>query len=63
MDSFTESRYNMILGRDLLTASVLNLHYSKTVISGGDRPYEGCTALMDDIITYEFITSKECDLV
>ena len=44
----------MILGRDLLTALVLDLNFSSNIIIGGDGPYEGCSAPMDDLINYEF---------
>ena len=37
----TKIRYNMILGRDILTAMVLDLKSSKHVIIGGDGLYEG----------------------
>ena len=32
----------MILGRDLLTALVLDIKFSENVIIGGEGPYEGC---------------------
>ena len=44
----------MILGIDLLTSLGLDLEFSENIIIGGDRPYEGCSAPMDDLINYEF---------
>ena len=60
MDEFTNGRYYMILGRYLLTALVLDLKFSDNVIIGGKGPYEGCSALMVDLINYDFtsITDK-----
>ena len=41
VDDSTESRYNMILGRYLLTKLGLYLKFSEHVIIGGDGLYEG----------------------
>ena len=54
MDNQTNSRYDIILGRDLLNALGLDLNFSSNIIIGGDGPYEGCSASMDDLINYEF---------
>ena len=54
MDNKTNSRYDMILCRDLLTVLGLALIFSENIIIGGDRPYEGCSAPMVDLSNYEF---------
>ena len=54
MDESTNGRYYMILGRDLLTALVLDLKFSKNVIICGEGPYEGCSAPMMDVSNYNF---------
>ena len=41
VDESTNSVYDMILGRDLLTAVILDLKFSDNVIVGGEGPYEG----------------------
>ena len=46
VDNKTNSRYDMILGRDLLYALGLDLNLSGNIIIGGDGPYEGCSAPM-----------------
>ena len=38
-NKYTDGKYNMILGRDLLMALVLGLIFSERIIAGGDRPY------------------------
>ena len=42
----------MILGRDLLTALVLDLKFPENLIIGGEGPYEGCLAPMSDLSRY-----------
>ena len=44
----------MILGRDILTAMVLDLKSSKHVIIGGDGLYEGWLTPMVDVNDYDF---------
>ena len=39
VDKYTNGRYNMILGRDLLTALVLDIKFSYNVIIGVEGPY------------------------
>ena len=39
MDDSTKGRYEIILGRDLLTALVLYLKFFGRVIVGGEGPY------------------------
>ena len=50
----TESRYDMILGRDLLMSMRLDLKISINVIVAGEIPYEGCMNDMVDMITYDY---------
>ena len=47
-------RYDMILGRDLLTALGPDLKFSENVIRGGEGPHKGCLAPMFDVKTYDF---------
>ena len=49
VDKSTNGRYNMILGRDLLTALVLDIKFSDHFILGGEGPYEGYSAPMVDV--------------
>ena len=44
----------MIIGRDLLTALVPDLKFSKNVIIVVEGRYEGCLAPMVDVINYNF---------
>ena len=53
VEKFTEGWYDIILGRDLLTALGLYLKISEQVIEGGDRPYKSFTAPMVDMCNYE----------
>ena len=46
VDDSSESRHDMVFGRDLFAYLVLDLKLSKFVITVGDGPYEGCTAPM-----------------
>ena len=41
VDDSVEGRYNVILGRDLLTTLVLDIKFSDNVIIGVDVPFEG----------------------
>ena len=52
MDDSTKSRYDMILGRYILTALVLNLKLSNHFIESDDGPLKGSTAPMADLGTY-----------
>ena len=47
-------RYDMILGRDLLIASGLNLKLSDDVIEGNYGPFKGSVAPMVDLDMFEF---------
>ena len=42
VDESTNGRYDMILGRDLLTALVMDLKFSDNVIIDGEVQYKGC---------------------
>ena len=53
MDESTNGRYDMILGRDLITALGLDFKFSDNIIIGGDGPYQGCSAPMVDLSNYE----------
>ena len=59
VDESTEIRYNIILGRDILTALGLDLKSPKHVIIGGDGPYEGCLEPIADITDYGFKPSTD----
>ena len=48
VDKSTNGRYNMILGRDLLTALRLDLKFSDDVIIDGKGTYKGCSVPMVD---------------
>ena len=54
MDKKTNSRYDIIPDRDLLTTLVLDLNVSKNIIIGGEGPYERCLAPMVDLSDYNF---------
>ena len=53
-------RYDMILGRDLLTAMVLDIKFSENFIIGREGIYKGCSEPMVDVSNYYFniITAK-----
>ena len=46
---YTNVRYNMVLGREPLTALGLDLKFSDNFIIGREGPYEGCSAPMVDV--------------
>ena len=60
VDEYTNVRYDMILGGELLTALVLDLKFSYKVILGVEGPYKGCSAPMVYVSNYDFniITAK-----
>ena len=60
IDECTNVRYNMILGRDLLTAPGLDLKISENIIIEGKVPCEGCSTPMVYLSNYDFtsITDK-----
>ena len=51
-----EGRYDIILGRDLLTVLGLDSKMSEHVITVGDGPYKGYTDPMLDKCTYDIKT-------
>ena len=53
VDDSVKGRYDMILGRDILTSLVLNLKLSNNVIEAYRGPSKGFTALMVDLGTYK----------
>ena len=59
VDKKTNSRYDMILGIDLLTTLGLNLKFSGNIIIGGVGPYEGCSSPMVELSNYEFKSLME----
>ena len=50
----TTGRYDMILGRDLITALGLDLKFSENIVTGGKGPYERCSEPMVDVRNYDF---------
>ena len=46
VDESAKGRYDMILGRDILTELVSNLKFSGQVIEADDRPFKGSTTPM-----------------
>ena len=60
----TNGRYDMLLGRDLLTALVLYIKFSDNVIIVIKGPNEGCSSPMVDVSNYDFtyITDKTVKL-
>ena len=50
----SKGRYDMILGRDILTALGLNLKLCDHVIEADDGTFKGYTTPMVNIGTYEF---------
>ena len=54
IDESTNSRYDMILGRDLTNALGLYIKFSENIIIGGKGPYEGCLAPMVDVRNCDF---------
>ena len=54
VDESTNGRYDMIRGRDLLTALGLDIKMSENVITGGEGPYEGCLSPMIEVSNYDF---------
>ena len=51
----------MILGRDLLTALVLDNNFSESIVISGEGPYEGCSTPMDGLNNYNLkpLTDKK----
>ena len=55
---FTKIRYDMILGRGLLTVLGIYLELYNHIIEGGDGPFDSYTAPMVDLGTYECKKNK-----
>ena len=54
-----EGRYDMIMGRDLVTTLRLVIKFSKHIIIGSAVSYEGCLVSMVDINNYNFNTPMD----
>ena len=54
IDDSNKGRYDMILGRYLLTKLEWNLKFSDHFIEADDGPFKGCTMSMVGLGTYEF---------
>ena len=54
IEKSTNVRYDMILGRDLLTALGLDIKFYDNVIVGGEGPYEGCSSPIFYVSNYNF---------
>ena len=54
MDKTTNIRYDMILDREIITALGLGLEFYDNVMVGTKVPYEGCSATMVDVSSYDF---------
>ena len=63
MGDSAESKYDMLLGIDILTSLGLNLKLSEHVITEGEKLYEGCTVLMAIMMTYDHKPSNISDQV
>ena len=59
MDNKTNSRYDVILCIDLLTALVMDLKFSKNIIIVVKGPYEVCYTPMVDLRKYDFKSFTE----
>ena len=60
VDNSARGRYNMFLGRDLLTELLLNPKKSEHLIEAGDGPFMGSTSTMVDLglCVFEYLTEK-----
>ena len=52
MDEYSNGRYEMILGRGLLTSLGMDLKFSDNLVIGSNVQYEGCSAPMVDVSNY-----------
>ena len=61
VNDYIESRYDMILGRDILIVPWLDIKFYEKIMDGGERKYEGCAAPMINLIKYDlnFIIYKK----
>ena len=53
-DEYNTGRYDIILGRDLLTVLGLDLKFSENVIIVREVPYKGCSSPIVDVSNYDF---------
>ena len=58
-DSLVLGRYDMIIGRDLLSELCINLDFSTHTITCHGGAYEGCTAPMKDVDSINFNDSSD----
>ena len=58
VDDSTEIRQDNIIGRYLLTYFGVKIEFSKNTKEGGIGPFEGCTAPMFELYSYDFMPSK-----
>ena len=49
VDDYAKGRYDMILGRDLLTGLGLNIKFSDHIIKADDILFKGFTTIMVDL--------------
>ena len=61
VDDYAESRYNIILGVDLLMDCRLDLKLCEQAISRQEGPYEGFTEIVMGTITHEYKQLKQMD--
>ena len=54
VDNYTNSRYDMILGRYLLTAVGLDLKFPQNIVIGDEGPYNGCSRPMAEVRNHDF---------
>ena len=54
VEESANGKYDMILGRYLLTSLGLNLKFSGNVMHVGEGPYKWCSAPMVDVNNYDF---------
>ena len=64
VEESTNSRYDIILGRDLINALGMDLKFSENIIVDGEGLHEGLSAPMVDVSNQEFesITDKTSKL-
>ena len=55
MDESNNFRYDIILGRDLIPTLGRDIKYTRSSITDGEGPYEGCSAQARVFMTWPFI--------
>ena len=58
LGDFSEFRWHITLGRDLLMALWVYIKFQERLISGGYGPYKGCTSLKVYLNYYDLIILK-----